>query len=63
VGLVRNTCILFVDETLREAGYEKWNGGEPNGGTDENCGMIYRSSKIASHWCHDRLPYFCEFNY
>jgi hypothetical protein len=52
----------FADQTTREAGYDKWIGGEPNGGTAENCGLIHRHGLLANYWCYKPLPFICEFN-
>ena len=43
--------------------FTNWNGGEPNGGRGENCGMMYRDH--GGRWndipCHLKMAPICEF--
>jgi hypothetical protein len=54
--------VLFADETLKDAGYNIWFEGEPNGGSSENCGVINRNTLLGNYFCSLPLPFFCEFN-
>ncbi|XP_047036312.1 macrophage mannose receptor 1-like isoform X1 [Helicoverpa zea] len=48
-------------ETLKEAGYDKFSGGEPNNATTgEHCGAIYRSALLDDLWCDKPAPFICE---
>jgi len=55
--------ILFADETLLNAGYDRWYPGEPDGGTDQNCGVINRNSLLGNSPCYYNFPFFCELEY
>jgi hypothetical protein len=55
--------LLFADETLPDAGYDKWYAGEPNGGIGENCGLINRNTLLGNYFCNRPLPFFCELQY
>ncbi|XP_022827254.1 macrophage mannose receptor 1-like [Spodoptera litura] len=48
-------------QTLDEAGYSKFSGGEPNNyTTGEFCGSIYRSGLLNDRWCENPAPFICE---
>ena len=51
-----------TDQTLEETGYSKTYPGEPNGGTDENCGMINKNSLLGNGFCHAPVAFICEIN-
>jgi hypothetical protein len=57
----KHNIFLFADQTLEDAGYNKWFPGEPNGGTTENCGVINRNTLLGNFFCPLPLPFFCEF--
>ncbi|CAH2038125.1 unnamed protein product, partial [Iphiclides podalirius] len=48
-------------ETLAEAGYAKFSGGEPNNATTgEFCGAVYRSALFDDLWCENKYAFICE---
>ncbi|CAK1595717.1 unnamed protein product [Parnassius mnemosyne] len=48
-------------ETLKEAGYDKFSGGEPNNATTgEFCGGVYRSGLFDDIWCENKYVFICE---
>lgn len=56
-----SNILLFPDQTLQEAGYNRWSPGEPNGGSTENCGVIFQNGLLGNYFCSLPLPFFCEF--
>ncbi|CAH1641632.1 unnamed protein product [Spodoptera littoralis] len=50
-------------QTLVEAGYNKFSGGEPNNvTTGESCGAIYRNGLLNDLLCELSVPFICEKN-
>ncbi|KAJ8715437.1 hypothetical protein PYW07_009919 [Mythimna separata] len=49
-------------QTLMEAGYNKFQPGEPNGEDTEFCGCIFRSGLLCNVWCHEKFTFICEKN-
>ncbi|CAH1641633.1 unnamed protein product [Spodoptera littoralis] len=50
-------------QTLVEAGYNKFSGGEPNNATTgESCGSMYRNGLLNDLWCEKPAPFICEKN-
>ncbi|XP_013169530.1 PREDICTED: macrophage mannose receptor 1-like [Papilio xuthus] len=50
-------------ETLQEAGYAKFSGGEPNNATTgEYCGAVYRTALLDDLWCENKYAFICEKN-
>lgn len=48
-------------QTLKEAGYAKFSGGEPNNATTgEYCGAVYRSALFDDLWCEKPAAFICE---
>ncbi|XP_014371794.2 macrophage mannose receptor 1-like [Papilio machaon] len=48
-------------DTLQEAGYAKFSGGEPNNATTgEYCGAVYRSALFDDLWCENKYAFICE---
>ncbi|XP_047036330.1 macrophage mannose receptor 1-like [Helicoverpa zea] len=48
-------------ETLKEAGYDKFSGGQPNNATTgEHCGSIFRSALLNDFWCDQPAAFICE---
>ncbi|XP_068632226.1 C-type mannose receptor 2-like [Battus philenor] len=48
-------------ETLKEAGYDKFQPGEPNNSTTgEFCGGLYRTGKLDDIWCENKYAFICE---
>lgn len=41
--------------------FTNWNGGEPNGGGDENCGGMLNNGRWNDFQCSDAWPLVCEF--
>ncbi|XP_021932675.1 hemolymph lipopolysaccharide-binding protein-like isoform X2 [Zootermopsis nevadensis] len=53
--------VTIHNQTLQEAGYNRWSPGEPNGGSTENCGVIFQNGLLGNYFCSLPLPFFCEF--
>ncbi|XP_068081623.1 hemolymph lipopolysaccharide-binding protein [Anabrus simplex] len=52
--------VTITGATLKEAGYDKWDSGEPNGNTERNYGGVYRNGllhDVPNEW---KLGYICE---
>ncbi|KAI5644079.1 lectin c-type domain-containing protein [Phthorimaea operculella] len=48
-------------QTLKEAGFEKWAGGQPdNFPPGEFCGSVFRNAMLNDIWCTDTIPFICE---
>ncbi|CAH2038116.1 unnamed protein product, partial [Iphiclides podalirius] len=48
-------------ETLAEAGYSRWNKGQPDNATDgQYCGAMFREGLFDDMWCHLTAPFICE---
>ncbi|KAJ8709549.1 hypothetical protein PYW08_009553 [Mythimna loreyi] len=47
-------------QTLKEAGYNKFSPGEPNGEDTEFCGCIFRSGLLCNVWCNKEFTFICE---
>uniref|UniRef100_A0A1V1G515 Putative LPSBP5 n=1 Tax=Reticulitermes speratus TaxID=60591 RepID=A0A1V1G515_9NEOP len=60
---VEGKYVTLYNETLSDAGYDRWYAGEPNGGTSENCGVINRNTLLGNYFCNLPLPFFCELQY
>ncbi|GFG32041.1 hypothetical protein Cfor_06834, partial [Coptotermes formosanus] len=60
---VEGTYVTIYNETLHDAGYDRWYVGEPNGGTSENCGVMNRNTLLGNFFCNRPLPFFCELEY
>ncbi|XP_047517594.1 macrophage mannose receptor 1-like [Pieris napi] len=53
--------LTINSDTLQEAGYSKFSGGEPNNATTgEFCGSIYRNGMFDDLWCENRYAFICE---
>ena len=51
----------ITGQTLREAGYSKFSGGEPNNAAPgEKCGAIYRTALLDDLWCDRPAAFICE---
>ncbi|KAJ9593481.1 hypothetical protein L9F63_014966 [Diploptera punctata] len=55
--------ITVHDETLIEAGFNKWLAPNPNGGTNENCGVIFPTGELGDDSCSHVITFFCEISY
>ncbi|XP_069701701.1 hemolymph lipopolysaccharide-binding protein-like [Periplaneta americana] len=51
--------LTIFNETLKSAGYAKWNAQEPSG-TNQNCGSFGRNLLLADYPCYNKLAFFCE---
>ncbi|CAH1641630.1 unnamed protein product [Spodoptera littoralis] len=59
----RADWITIHGQTLDEAGYSKFSGGEPSNSTEgEFCGSMYRSGLLNDLWCERPAPFICEKN-
>ncbi|KAJ8709531.1 hypothetical protein PYW08_009535 [Mythimna loreyi] len=47
-------------ETLAEAGYDKWNSGEPTATGGEFCGSLWRNGYLNDVWCDKNFSFICE---
>ncbi|KAJ8709544.1 hypothetical protein PYW08_009548 [Mythimna loreyi] len=56
----KESCITFDSQTLKEAGYNKFSPGEPNGEDTEFCGCIFRSGLLCNVWCNKEFTFICE---
>ncbi|XP_023935049.1 macrophage mannose receptor 1 isoform X2 [Bicyclus anynana] len=45
---------------LRESGYSKWGGGQPDGGEQEKCGSMFYNGHLNDISCDQRLFFICE---
>ncbi|PSN38570.1 hypothetical protein C0J52_19766 [Blattella germanica] len=55
--------MTIFDQTTGSAGFNKWVPNEPNGGTNENCGVITKSDgKMGSYFCPKELTFICELD-
>ncbi|XP_045771387.1 macrophage mannose receptor 1-like isoform X1 [Maniola jurtina] len=53
--------LTIEGQTLEEAGYAKFSGGEPNNATTgEYCGAVYRSGLLDDLWCENAYAFICE---
>ncbi|XP_023949387.1 macrophage mannose receptor 1 [Bicyclus anynana] len=53
--------LTIEGKTLKDAGYAKFSGGEPNNATTgEFCGAIYRSALFDDLWCENPYAFICE---
>ncbi|XP_023936610.1 galactose-specific lectin nattectin-like [Bicyclus anynana] len=53
--------LTIEGDTLLQAGYSKFSGGEPNNATTgEYCGAIYRSALLDDLWCENHYAFICE---
>ncbi|PSN53543.1 Hemolymph lipopolysaccharide-binding protein [Blattella germanica] len=53
--------VTIFNEPLYLTGYTNWELGEPNNGTNENCGcIVLTSGRIHDCLCSDVIPFFCE---
>ncbi|XP_041978384.1 C-type mannose receptor 2-like [Aricia agestis] len=53
--------LTIEGQTLEEAGYAKFSGGEPNNSTTgEFCGSIYRNGMFDDLWCENKYAFICE---
>ncbi|XP_045497479.1 C-type mannose receptor 2-like [Colias croceus] len=50
-------------DTLLQAGYDKFSGGEPNNATTgEFCGATYRNGMFDDLWCENKYAFICEMD-
>ncbi|CAH2238339.1 jg21673, partial [Pararge aegeria aegeria] len=55
--------LTIEGQTLEEAGYAKFSGGEPNNATTgEYCGAVYRSALLDDLWCENKYAFICEMS-
>ncbi|PSN42397.1 Hemolymph lipopolysaccharide-binding protein, partial [Blattella germanica] len=54
--------ITLFDETLEEAGYNKWPNSDPNGGTSENCGVIFPNGLLGDYKCQNPRTFICQID-
>nr|XP_034830465.1 uncharacterized protein LOC117987550 isoform X1 [Maniola hyperantus] len=55
--------LTIEGQTLEEAGYAQFSGGEPNNATTgEYCGAVYRNGKFDDLWCENPYAFICEKN-
>ncbi|XP_026323037.1 hemolymph lipopolysaccharide-binding protein [Hyposmocoma kahamanoa] len=52
--------VTIHGDTLIDAGYSKFSGGEPNNLSTEFCGGLFRSGYLDDFWCHRRGQFICE---
>ena len=51
----------FSGQTLTEAGYSKFNQGQPdNARPGESCGAIFRGGQLDDLWCDRPAVFICE---
>ncbi|XP_045785080.1 macrophage mannose receptor 1-like isoform X1 [Maniola jurtina] len=46
--------------TLRNSGYSKWGGGQPDGGENEKCGSMFYNGQLNDISCGTNLFFICE---
>nr|QWY13115.1 IML18 [Mythimna separata] len=47
-------------QTLSEAGYSRWNSGEPTTTEGEFCGSLWRNGYLNDVWCDKNFSFICE---
>lgn len=61
VKIISVLFFVFSGQTLEEAGYTKFSGGEPNNSTEgEYCGSVYRTALYNDLWCENHYAFICE---
>ncbi|KAJ4446197.1 hypothetical protein ANN_12891 [Periplaneta americana] len=53
--------VTIFNKTIVESGYATWYGNDPDGGTNQNCGMASRKENLlADESCTYKTGFFCE---
>ncbi|XP_047995246.1 hemolymph lipopolysaccharide-binding protein-like isoform X2 [Leguminivora glycinivorella] len=47
-------------QTLKQAGYDKWSGGQPDNATAQFCGAMFNNGQLDDVWCDRPCPFICE---
>ncbi|XP_063381171.1 C-type mannose receptor 2-like [Cydia fagiglandana] len=47
-------------QTLKEAGYDKWAGGQPDNSSSQFCGAMFNNGQLDDVWCDRPCPFICE---
>ncbi|XP_049880809.1 C-type mannose receptor 2-like [Pectinophora gossypiella] len=56
----RGEYLTIHGQTLNEAGYERWNPGEPNNPDSQFCGGMFRNGNLDNSSCEKRSAFICE---